>query len=94
MIVIRQTPSQANLRNPKRGGMSKASAILHALEPGPKTNRELCEVVDDIGPYVARMCAKLRARGLVVNIAEPRLGRPASYALARPALLSNNERAA
>lgn len=63
------------------GAGTKVSRVLAALRDGPKTNRELCEIVDDIGPYVARMCAKLRQRGLVINTAPAGRGHTAVYAL-------------
>lgn len=62
--------------------MSRVAAILEALAERPHTNAELCEVADDIGPYVARTMAKLCARGLAVNTSEARgRGSRALYAL-------------
>lgn len=62
--------------------MTKVDQILQALAQRPLTNAELCELVDDISPYVARTMAALCTRGLVVNRAEPGRGHRAVYALA------------
>jgi DNA-binding IclR family transcriptional regulator len=62
--------------------MSRVATILEALAERPRTNAELCEVADDIGPYVARTMAKLCARGLAANMSTKRgRGSRALYAL-------------
>ncbi len=53
--------------------------ILRALAEGPKTGRELAEILDEITPYVARTMASLRHRsGFVVNL---RRGNRALYSI-------------
>ena len=65
---------------------TQRAIILNALGEGPKSNRELCELADEIPSYLSRTMAKLQHRGLVVNVAPSRgRGRPALYALASQA---------
>lgn len=41
--------------------------LLDALSQGPKTNAELCDVINEIGVLLARTMAKLIKDGLAVN---------------------------
>lgn len=46
----------------------KRAAILVALSDGPKTNRQLQEIVDDCGGYVSRLLHGMIDLGTVENI--------------------------
>jgi len=50
----------------------KPLLALRAMLLSPKTNAELCEVVDEIGPYMARTMSKMIHRGWAVNLSPHR----------------------
>lgn len=59
--------------------MTKRDKVLAALATGPKANAQLCDVLDEIGPYVARTMNVLIRQGRVRNAARGR--RVALYVL-------------